>query len=536
MKRKSLRAALGASSAALAAVLSASCGPTVPARGWWRDSVVYEVFVRSFADSNADGIGDLAALTAHLDDLNDGNPDTHTDLGVDALWLMPIYPSPSYHGYDITDYQNVNGHYGTLADFDALVKAAHQRGIKIILDTVLNHTSSQHPWFRDSQSGANAAHRDWYNWSDTDLGWKSQSGGQTWFSQNGSYYYGYFGGGMPDLNFRTQAVQDELINSMKFWLSHGVDGFRLDAVRYFYESATGQVADQPETHQFLNTLRTKLQAVNPNVMLVSEAWANTDIEATYAGDTQLVFAFDQADAIKASAKSGDASNIINQLARANTVFATAKKDRVLEAPFLSNHDQARVMRTLAGDMGAMRAAAATLFAMPGTPFVYYGEELGMQGGAGSDDKDKRTPYRWDTSVNGGFSTGSPWYSANEAAGVDLADERGDANSLFNLYRRLIDVRHSQAGLRGNDATWIQATGGGTGVMALERTDGSAKTLFVVNYAAEDSGSFTVPVDGLADGSPAVADSEGLDGSPTAAGGTLTVPGLAPHGFAFITLQ
>lgn len=160
----------------------------------------------------------------------------------------------------------------------------------------------------------------------------------------------------------------------------------------------------------------------------------------------------------------------------------------------------------------------------------------MQGGAGSDDKDKRTPYRWDTSVNGGFSTGSPWYSANEAAGVDLADERGDANSLFNLYRRLIDVRHSQAGLRGNDATWIQATGGGTGVMALERTDGSAKTLFVVNYAAEDSGSFTVPVDGLADGSPAVADSEGLDGSPTAAGGTLTVPGLAPHGFAFITLQ
>ncbi len=181
-------ASLRATWVVLAAAAAACGGGSTPApaptpnQGWWRDRVVYEVFVRSFADSDGDGVGDLKGLTDHLDYLNDGNPATTTDLGVDAIWLMPIFPSPSYHGYDVTDYRNVNPQYGTLADFDALVAAAHQRGIKVILDMVLNHSSSDHPWFVSSRQGPTAALRDWYVWSATDPHWPSprSGGGPPW--------------------------------------------------------------------------------------------------------------------------------------------------------------------------------------------------------------------------------------------------------------------------------------------------------------------------------------------------------------------
>src|SRR5713226_8296436 len=174
-------------------VLAAAChGGAAPLQlntaGWWRDKVFYEVFVRSFADSDGDGVGDLKGLTAHLGYLNDGDPNTSTDLGIDAVWLMPVFPSPSYHGYDVTDYRAINPRYGTLDDFDALLKAAHQRGIKVILDMVLNHSSSQHPWFVDSMQGKDAPKRYWYDWSDTDPGWRQpwNPSGTTWYSRNGA--------------------------------------------------------------------------------------------------------------------------------------------------------------------------------------------------------------------------------------------------------------------------------------------------------------------------------------------------------------
>ena len=525
---------------ALAACNSSETGQPPPThitpntQGWWRDKVFYEVFVRSFADSNGDGVGDLAGLTAHLDALNDGDAGTGDDLGVDALWLMPINPSPSYHGYDVTDYRDVNPAYGSLADLDGLVTAAHRRGVKVILDMVLNHSSRNHSWFTNSQSGANSEKRDWYVWRPDDPGWLQPFGsGRTWWNLNGAYYYGLFGSGMPDLNFTNAAVETEMVDSMKFWLARGIDGFRLDAVRYFVENgADAGQQDQPETHALLKRIRAKLQTDYPDALLVAEAWAPQEIALSYYGDgdeVQLGFAFDLAEAIKTAVVAGEASNIVNTLARTDVLLAG--KDRGYDAPFLSNHDQPRVMRVLGGDAGAARVSAAILFALPGTPFVYYGEELGMQGGAGSDDRNKRTPYPWNASPGHGFTTGTPWVSVPEAAGVDLATEKADPGSLFTLYRTLVALRHAQTPLAKGSSSSPTPSGAPAGVMALLREDAGKRVLLVANVGTAASGAFTVPVSGT----PSVLLQEGLTGTPTAGSGSLTIPGLAARGFAFVSL-
>ncbi len=509
-------------------------GITPNTQGWWRDKVFYEIFVRSFADSNGDGIGDLSGLTAHLDALNDGDAGTGDDLEVDAVWLMPIHPSPSYHGYDVLDYRGVNSQYGTVQDLDAFVAAAHRRGVKVIIDMVLNHSARQHPWFINSQSGADAEKRNWYVWRPDDPGWLQPFGsGHTWWNLNGAYYYGVFTSGMPDLNLTNAAVEDELVDTMKFWLARGIDGFRLDAVRYFIENAAdaGQ-ADQPETHAFLKRIRAKLQAQYPDALLVAEAWTVQDIALTYYGDgdeVQLGFAFDLADAIKTAVVAGDASNIVNTLTRTDELLAG--KDRGYDAPFLSNHDQPRVMRVLGNDAAAARVAAAVLFAVPGTPFVYYGEELGMQGGAGADDRNKRTPYPWDGGTGHGFTTGVPWVNVPEAPGVDLETERADPGSLFHLYRTLIALRHGQTPLSKGSVTRPALSGAPASVMALLREDSGKRVLFVANVGTTDSGAFSVQVSGA----PSVLLQEGLDGTPTVGSGSLAVPGLGSRGFVFLSL-
>ncbi len=536
---------LGMTVAAVLALGPTGCGgggapaPSLPPNtsGWWRDKVVYEVFVRSFADSDGDGTGDLKGLTAHLDDLNDGNPATTADLGVDALWLMPVFDSPSYHGYDVRDYRTIDAPYGTLADFDALVAAAHARGIKVILDMVLNHSSSQHAWFVNSQSGADAARRSWYVWSATDPGWPSPLlGAPPWRPAATGWFYAVFSPSMPDLNLGEPAVEAELTDVMRSWLARGVDGFRLDAVRYLFANGPDQQIDQPETHAFLRRVRANLQAQYPRALLVAEAWANTETVATYYGagdEVQLAFSFDQADAIRAAIGGGTSSSLVNALAR--TEAALAGKDRGFEAPFLSNHDQVREARALGGEPAALKLAAATLLALPGTPFLYYGEELGMQGGSGADDRNKRTPYRWDATTPGhGFTTGTPWFTAapDEAPGVDLASARADPGSLWHVYRDLIALRHGRPALSTGDATRPVVTGGGAGAFALLRSTGGARVLFVANFGTAASGPFTVS----AAGTPAALASSGLSGAPTAAGGQVAVPGLDARGWAFLSLE
>jgi glycosidase len=534
-QRSVLRGSLPSALTALLLACGGSGGSAAPlppnTEGWWRDHTFYEVFVRSFADSTGDGVGDLPGLTARLDYLNDGDPGTTTDLGVDAIWLMPIFPSPSYHGYDVMDYRGVHPQYGTLADLDALVAAAHARGIRVILDMVPNHSSRLHAWFLDARSSPAAARRDWYVWSATQpAGWP----GSPWRlnSTDGTWYYAYFDAGMPDLNYRNAAVEAELVASMKFWLARGVDGFRLDAVRHLVENGPQASLDQPESHALLRRMRAALQAEYPGALLVGEAWASVETVAAYHGDgdeLQLAFSFELADAVKQAAVAGDASGVINVIAR--TEAALAGKDRGFEAPFLSNHDQDRVMRAVGGDASAARLAAATLLALPGTPFLYYGEEIGMQGG--TSDPDRRTPLRWtSTAPEYGFTTGTPWRSYPEAAGVDVASQQADPGSLWNLYRRLLALRRAAPGLTSVEAVRPATAGAGPGVLALVRGGAGARVLLVANYATAASGPFEVAVAGT----PAVLEAEGLAGAPSASAGALAFPGLAARGFALVALD
>lgn len=487
--------------------------------------MVYELFVRSFADSNGDGIGDLPGVTAHLGDLH--------DLGVDAIWLTPIFPSPSNHGYDTTDYRAVSPDFGTLADYDALVAAAHQRGMKVILDMVLNHSSSQHPWFVNARQGTDSQYRGYYNWSATDLGWRRPwDGSHTWYPAGRSYYYGLFCPCMPDLNLGNPAVEKELTEAMKFWLARGTDGFRLDAVRYFFESPSGDLADQPATHAFLKRVRANLQREYPGTLLVAEAWAAQITTSTYYGqgdEVQLAFAFDVAGALKSAVAGGVASGLENELVRAQD--SLAGKDLGYLAPFLANHDMARTLRDLGGDPAQARVAAATLLALPGTPFIYYGEEIGMVGGAGGDDRNKRTAMHWTATAPGyGFSSSTPWNSSPET--VDVASERADAQSLWNAYKTLIALRHAQAALTSGDMTFPTSSSTAPGVFALLRTSGAKRVLFVANLAGSSATSFDISAPGV----PSLLVQEGLNGSPSVSGGKISFAGLAPRGFAYVSLN
>jgi alpha-amylase len=537
MSRSRHRRALVASTCAIVACLplGGGCGDSGgDETSIDRPRTAYEIFVRSFADSNGDGVGDLAGLTARLDYLNDGDDATTTDLGVDAVWLMPIYASPSYHGYDVTDYRTVNPQYGTLADFDAFVAAAHQRGIRVLLDFVVNHSSNRHPWFVDASGGATSPRRDYYAWRDADPGWTRPNGSRPWYRLGSAYYYGYFCDCMPDLNLANPAVAADLTDSMKFWLARGVDGFRLDAVRYLFESPEGVLADQPASHDFLRRLRADLSADYPEMLLVAEAWGPLEVQATYSGDddeAHLAFSFDLAQALVRAAQTGAAAQPINVLGRSEAAFAG--KDRGVEAPFLTNHDQVRVMRELLGDAAAARVAAAALFAMPGTPFVYYGEEIGMRGGATSADQNKRTPFHWNATGPGfGFTDGTPWFPSDEAEGVDVASQQANAGSLWNLYRALIAQRRAHAALHLGDATRPAVSGGGAGVLALLRTaPGGGRVLFIANFATTPTGPFTVTVSG----SPTTFLAEGLGGAPATSSDSLSVPDLAARGFAYLSL-
>jgi alpha-amylase len=452
---------------------------------WGRDAVFYQVFVRSFFDSNGDGIGDFKGLTSKLDYINDGNPATESDLGVTALWLMPITQSPSYHGYDTTDYDHIEQDYGMDEDFAAFTKEAHRRGLRVVMDLVLNHCSSKHPWFVEASSSATSPHHDWFVWRKDDPHWPQPwSSNPTWHyvPSLGLFYYGLFWDGMPDLNYENPAVRHEMTETALRWLRKGVDGFRLDAARHMIEAGSREkMAGSPETHAWWREFGAALRKEFPEVLLVGENWTNVAEVSEYYGtkpgeELDASFDFDLSGAFIQALSAGSALPIEDALCQ----VARSDPPHALDATFLTNHDMIRVMTQLRGDRDKARLGAALLLTLPGVPFVYYGEELGMTNGPGGADEEKRTPMQW--TPEGGFTTGTPWRHYQDNVGsVNVQSEEADAGSLLHEYRRLVRLRLAHAALAHGGFEPLKATGPAADtVLAFERSDKTERLLVLAN--------------------------------------------------------
>lgn len=452
---------------AVAVAGSSSALPTT-----WRDGVFMEIFVRAYQDSDGDGMGDIQGLIQKLDYLK--------ALGVTGLWLMPVNPSQDKdHGYAVTDYRNIASEYGTLADFDELLKQAHQRGIGIVMDYVLNHSAAQHPAFVNSRNARTNVFRDWYVWQDqAPPGW-SIYGNNPWHSTTVGAYFAGFWDQMPDFNLKSTTVVKWHQDNLRFWLNRGVDGFRFDAVGNLVENGASAWENQPENHTLMAGIQTTL-APYANRFMVCEAPA---LPQRYAQPDSCgsAFAFGyQNDLVRAA--QGSATDV----ARISSYWNTAPAGMV---GFASNHDAfagQRLYDQLGGDLVRLRMAAATYLLQTRSPFIYYGEEIGMAGAANlSGDPKLRTPMSWTAdNLRAGFTTGTPFRAlSGNVAGANVATEEADANSLLNFYRTVIALRQSRPSLQRGVNQGAMASGS---MMTFQRVLGEERTLLVFNYGSSSS--------------------------------------------------
>jgi maltose alpha-D-glucosyltransferase / alpha-amylase len=402
---------------------------------WFKHAVFYEIHVRGFFDGNGDGSGDLRGLTEKLDYLE--------WLGIDCIWLLPMYPSPLRDGgYDIADFYAIHPDYGTVEDFRAFVDAAHQRQMRVIADLVMNHTSSDHPWFQEARSSPDSAKRDWYVWSDTDelypdarvIFVDTEPSNWTWDPVAGQYYWHRFFSHQPDLNYENPEVQDEMLRVLRFWLDLGIDGFRLDAVPYLYEAEGTNCENLPRTHEYLKRIRAEVDAAYPDRVLLAEAnqWPEDVVEYFGKGDEcHMAFQFPIMPRMFMSLRREDATPMYEILERTPSV-----PDNCQWGLFLRNHDELTLEMVTDDDrdymyaeyakdprmklnLGIRRRLAplldngrdeielmhAVLFSLPGSPVLYYGDEIGMGDNVFLGDRDGvRTPMHWTGDRNGGFSS------------------------------------------------------------------------------------------------------------------------------------
>jgi alpha-glucosidase len=489
-------------------------GAQSKAQPWWQHAVIYEIYPRSFADSNNDGLGDMRGITSRLDYLQ--------TLGVTAIWISPCYPSPQFDfGYDVADYENIDPMYGTLADFDVLTREAHKRGIRVIMDFVVNHTSYKHPWFLESESSRNSPRRDWYIWRDgkgpgqPPNNWESSFGGSAWTLDptTGQYYYHYFEVQQPDLNWRNPAVEKAMFDVSRFWHQHGVDGFRLDAVDLLFEDhdlkdnpvlpGKNEFGDPemvnkfndnlPQVHDELRRLR-KVTDANRQV-LIGETWTdNIDQLKAYYGphqdEIQLPMDFMFTTVNKLSAPDFRRQIGLAESAGGWPVFV------------ISNHDMDRSY-TRYGD-GKNNDQIAKLMAgmyltLRGTPILYYGEELGMenhdpvrkedvkdplgqQGWPEQKGRDgERTPMQWDATLNAGFTQGTPWLQVDPRyTTFNVESESKDPRSILNFYRSVLALRRSSSALREGD--YIPLAQDDPNILAYLRGSGKETILVALNFS------------------------------------------------------
>jgi len=528
--------------------------PTASTDRWWDSAVFYEIWPRSFLDTDGDGIGDFRGIETQLPYLK--------SLGVNAIWLTPIFNSPSYHGYDFTDFFQVQPDFGTQRDLSRLLQAAHTQGFHVIADMVINHVSNRHPWFQKSEQ-LQSPYADYFAWKSQaeieSVGWSqpwAAPGQSTWRNvwhvsearlarhrqlypsmaerDRPVYYYGVFGGSQPDLNFENPLVLGDIHAASRYWLEQGFDGFRLDAARYIFEDVTpvGVIqADSPRTIKFWQDFGRFVKGVNPDAYLVAEIWQTDEKIAQYYGaggglDAAFDFSFGNELVLGLAGKfiDQDKGPIFSVLPKpaslGGSIAATIHARSSSSAPgsffasFLSNHDQLRISKQLGDDPGLLRVAASVLLTMPGTPYIYYGEEIGMRQPTFPDPADfyddifKRPPMLWSNGPNAGFTSGpqvwvddakwvpwrphhQPWWQdflqsirqADAATSVDI--QAAEPSSLFNYYRKLIAIRQARPELRANDKGSLEFLPGNGVVAMYRRVDQSGhSSIVVINPTAE----------------------------------------------------
>ena len=400
--------------------------------------VYYQVFVRSFADSDGDGVGDFNGITNNLDYL--------VDLGIDSLWLMPIHPSPTYHGYDVLDYYGVNSEYGTMEDFENLLQASEEVGINIIIDLVVNHSSSSHPWFQAWKNG-DTEYAGYYR-KITSSDSRYDVNPNLWHSMgDGEYYAGFFGSSMPDLNWSNPAVQQEMVDVAIYWMDKGVDGFRLDAALHIEDF--GEV--KPPTIGITSTLNKlelfefQIEQVYPDVYIVGEVWSGLSEFSKFYQSMDSALNFETGGDILGVINRGYSTDYVDTLISNYDVLKAVSEDAV-DAPFLYNHDQDRIASILNGNQAKLKLAAEMLLSLEGNPFIYYGEEIGMFGektyGPTIWDETRRLPLLLGTDDQ------TSWITDTYNGDVDdIVSQLNDPDSILNTYKAILNVRKNSLALK-----------------------------------------------------------------------------------------
>ena len=503
---------------------------------WYKNAIFYEVHIRSFCDSNGDGKGDLPGLITKLDYLK--------ELGVDCIWLLPMFPSPlNDDGYDIADYHNIHPDYGTVEDFERLVSEAHARGMRVITDLVLNHTSDQHPWFVESRKSKDNPYRDYYVWSDTDQKYTdtriifldTEPSNWTLDEPTGEYFWHRFYASQPDLNYDNPVVADAMIDVLRFWMDKGIDGFRADAVPYLFEREGTNCENLPETHDYLKRVRRVLDEHYPGTILLGEAnqWP-WDLRPYFGGDEadpsvpgnefHMAFHFPVMPRIYKALALGDATDVIDIMDKTPAI-----PDNCQWCVFLRNHDELtlemvteedrqlmwklyaphprmplnlgirrRLAPLLDNDRRKIEVANSILFTLPGAPIIYYGDEIGMGDNIFLFDRNGvRTPMQWNAEAGAGFSSGEPWAPLidDDEYGyqkINVAAQQNDPDSMFSTIKHFVATRKATPVLGEGACDFLPLTNkavlaylratADTTVLAVHNLTGKAQT---VSYDLSD---------------------------------------------------
>ncbi len=489
-------------------------------QNWFQEAVFYELYIRAFADGNGDGRGDFQGAIGKLDHIK--------SLGVDCIWIMPTYPSPlKDDGYDVADYYAIHSDYGDLADFKAFLGAAHERGLKVIIDLVMNHTSADHPWFQESRRDANSPYRDYYVWSDTDQKYQdtriifldSEPSNWTYDEVAGQYFWHRFYSHQPDLNYDNPAVHEEMFKVIRYWMDMGIDGFRADAIPYLYEREGTNCENLPETHSFLKKVRKLMDEQYPEAVLIAEANQWPEDLLPYFGDNdefQVCFHFPIMPRLYQALKSGDRTPIVDIWARTPAIPPGTQW-----MTFLRNHDELtlemvtpevrqwmweqyapeprmrlnlgirrRLLPLLDGDKRRWLLLNALFLSLPGAPILYYGDEIGMGDNIWLPDRNGvRTPMQWNGDRNAGFSDAAETYLPvidDPIYGyqiTNVAAQERDPDSYLNWTRFLVRTRQGECALRGGEFSWLET--GNTAVLAFKRALDGEEVVCLFNLSPDE---------------------------------------------------